>query len=1033
MADLDDRLSVKLPDALRQQFADVESRLRRVETTAAVCAAAGGLMLSFLAMFVSDRFWESPKWLRLTLLLCGLAVAALAGLEWARRWLWQRRDLRALANLVQNKYRRLGDRLLGIVELSNEQRHSSNFSPALYHAAIHQVAEEARGYDFRKSVSTARTQRAAFLTAGLAAFLMVVFVALPAPGWNAFLRWAAPMAAIPRYTLVDLTDLPTQLIVAHGEPFDVSGAVHYRTFWKPSRVIARWAREAGVEGRAQDGVFRVRVPGQVENGVLRVQIGDAGAEISVSPVYRPSLEQLAADLTLPGYLKYPNQSNVLQDGALSMVQGSRVAFHGKVSRALSAAVMQSGESQPALLKIAGGNFTSDSTEPDGAEEIDFNWRDNLGLSNAAPLRLSIRTEPDAPPTPEILELPREVAILATDVLHIHTQARDDYGVRDFGLIWDTAADSPRTDMGSSGVKTQTSSSQVKTADKIFLWSPALFQIPPEAIVELQAYARDYYPERERSLTPVYRIHVLSQEEHAELVRQQLEQVMAQVEEVTRLQEKIVAGLGDVKDAEKMPEAQKSAKLGQTKDDQLENSTHLDQLSRQGERAVREAMKNPLFNEETIRQWSQSMQQWRQLSGDKMQQAAKSMQSARQSQSSPPQSKNLADAMQQAQDILSELEKIESKANEHMDDLQALTLSQRLRRVGTQEKDISGLLVSSAPDTIGLLPRELPEKFKIVENELTRSQATEQKETETIQGEISRFFERTQKPDYGQVSQEMKSTRATDELDRLGGLIGNNIGIQASEDLGQWSDRFRKWGDKLEPKSGSNGQGSSGSSGSQKKDDLTEQLIALLRLRENEMNLRDQTSLLDSDKAPMDTYAKRAGALSDNQKKFAGDLDAIHKKTPVKPLDTAFSQVADAMSQVATILAQPQTGKPADDAEMTTIATLSDLVNLINEQAQHPNSQPSQSPSDSKSDEEMQFLLQMMHDSANAKAMAAKPATGLNRAGGTTDHAGGQPGGKATGRGADARDVRKAGGVMEEPPVEFRDALENYYHGIDRSR
>jgi hypothetical protein len=60
VADLDDKLSVTLPDALRRQFADVERRLWRVETTVAVCAVAGGLMLSLLAMFVSDRLWETP-------------------------------------------------------------------------------------------------------------------------------------------------------------------------------------------------------------------------------------------------------------------------------------------------------------------------------------------------------------------------------------------------------------------------------------------------------------------------------------------------------------------------------------------------------------------------------------------------------------------------------------------------------------------------------------------------------------------------------------------------------------------------------------------------------------------------------------------------------------------------------------------------------------------------------------------------------------------------------------------------------------
>src|SRR5580693_2487408 len=194
MAQNDDRLSVALPDALRQQFGEVERRLWRVESTVAICGVAGSLMVSFLALFVSDRFWNTPAWLRLTLCLCGLAGAASAGVFWARRWIWQRRDLRALANLVQKKYRRLGDRLLGIVELSNEPRHNANFSPALYHAAIHQVAEEARGYDFGQSVSTARAGKTASVAALLAGCVALLFLALPQSGWNAFARWSLPMA-----------------------------------------------------------------------------------------------------------------------------------------------------------------------------------------------------------------------------------------------------------------------------------------------------------------------------------------------------------------------------------------------------------------------------------------------------------------------------------------------------------------------------------------------------------------------------------------------------------------------------------------------------------------------------------------------------------------------------------------------------------------------------------------------------------------------------------------------------------------------
>jgi hypothetical protein len=1027
MAESNDKLSVALPEALRQQFAQVEHRLWRVESTVAICGVAGALMVSFLALFLSDRFWDTPAWLRWILWCCGLAAAAAAGALWARRWVWQRRDLRALANLVQKKYRRLGDRLLGIVELANEERHNANFSPALYHAAIYQVADEAKGYDFGQSVSTRPARRTACMAAGLAVCLTLLFVVLPQPGWNAFLRWALPASNINRYTLVTLEGLPKEMIVAHGEPFSIAGAVRYRSFWKPRRALGLWPRQPAVESGVEDGQVWLQIPGQVENGVLEVRVGDARAAVKVLPTYRPSLQELAAQIQLPDYLHYPEEEQVLQNGSLLAVEGSKIAFRGKVSRDLSSALMQSGDESPAQLKVSGDSFITSQTRPDALAEYTFNWRDQLGLSNASPLRLSVQMQPDAPPVPEIVEMPREIAVLNSDVLNIRLQARDDFGVRDFGLTWEMTADSPHTDIATSEIKMQTSSARVKVAEKTFLWSPSMFGIPIDSTVELEGYARDYFPDRERSRTALYRIRVLGPEEHAELVRQQLEGVLAQVEEVTRLQEKIVAGLAEVKETEKMTPAQKAARLGQSKDDQTQNAANLDELSKEGERSVGEAMKNPLFNEETIRQWSKSMQQWSQLAQKKMPAAANAMQSAQQNSGAQPQ--DMADAEQKAEDILKELEQMEAKANQHLDSLQALTLAQRLRKVGGEEKEIGGQLFDSASNTIGLLARDLPEKLKLFEHGLVRTQATAQNQTSTLQSEISRFFERTQKPDYGEVSKEMKDIHAADQLDRLGGLIENNIGIEASENLGQWSARFQKWAEKLEPKSSGS---SSGSSSGQQKNDLTEQLIALLRLRENEVNLRDQTTILDQDKGAPDNYQKRAATLASSQENMAADLNGIHDKTPMTQLDSAFSDTSGAMKEVLGMLRQPQTGKPADDVEGKTIDSLSDLINLINEQAQRASPQPSPGENGSAGDE-MQFLMQLARDAGKGKAFAAQPAHGLNSPGGTTSRVGGPLSGNAAGKGAGGRAVNQAAGVIENAPAEFRDALENYYHGLEHSK
>jgi len=213
--------------------------------------------------------------------------------------------------------------------------------------------------------------------------------------------------------------------------------------------------------------------------------------------------------------------------------------------------------------------------------------------------------------------------------------------------------------------------------------------------------------------------------------------------------------------------------------------------------------------------------------------------------------------------------------------------------------------------------------------------------------------------------------------------------------------------------------------------LTEQLIALLRLRENEMNLRDQTTVLDQQKGDPSTFKDRANSLSDIQKKLAGGLEQIQHQVDIAQMNTAFEQTTTAMEKVESILRQPETGKPADDAEGKTVDSLSDLVNLINEQAQHGSPQPSQGKGSSAG--EMAFLLRMMQNTDNAKAMALQPATGLHNAGGKTDRTGNPVTGDAAGKGAATRNVNKASGVIENSPAEFRDALDNYFHGIEQSK
>ena len=1099
----DDNYSlVDLPEGLRRQFEKVEQRLWRVETAAAVCGIAASLVFSWLAVFVSDRLWETPAWLRVFFFLCGVGGAAAAILGWARHWVWRRRDMRALATLVQQKYRRLGDRLLGIVELANERQHLPNFSPALYHAAIGQVAEEAQKFDFRQSVNARPAKNFGWTAAGLTVWMLAASLALPQASWNAFRRWIEPGANVQRYTLVLLDGFQQKLIVPHGEPFEISGTVRYRSFWKPSRVFAWFGREAKTQTAVQSGQVRLQIPGQVEDGVLKVRVGDALAQVAILPNHRPSLQQLSAWIQLPDYLRYPDQLQPVAGGTFRALEGSRVSFVGTVSRPLAAASMQSGGQDPAALKVQGPTFSSEPAEAADAGELVFNWRDQLGLTNASPWRLVLQRESDQPPLPDLPDLPRTTELLATEVMSIRAEAQDDFGVRDLGVAWEVVSDTGQADSMTMEIKSEMASPQQKKVEDDFLWSPALYHIPADCTVQLQGFAQDYFPKRERTRTAPYVIHVLSQESHAEMLRQNLEALMAQIEDITRLQEKIVSDTRDVKESStNLPGAQASARLTQSQDEQLQNAQHLAELSRQGENIVREAMKNSLIPEETIRQWGQTLQQWQELSAEKMPEAARAMDSAAQdaksrpsppnspaqdqasqsppspnspsqpqnsqsppsqSPTSPPQNsqappsqnsasqppdakeqeedakrleQELAEAEKRAQEVLEALQKMEQNANQNLDQMQAFTLAERLRKVGNEEKGLGGQLTTNLADTIGLPPQDLPERFQRLNTAFVKRQGGAHDESVALQAEISRFFERTQKPNYGKVSQDMKEAHVSDELDRMGGLIQSNITVQTSLDLTNWSARFQKWADDLQPKSDS--QGGQGGQG-QPPLDLSKQLIALLRLREKESSLRDQTGVLEWSKDSTPDYKEQAESLAATQGNLGQALALVHKATPVPALGPPFMQVAKAMDQAQELLAKPQTDAVTSGTEARSVDALSDLINLINEQAQRAQQQQQQQQEQAggATAEEMAFLTQMMRSSSRNGPPGTQPpgpgGTGRgNFSGGTTDEAGRPVAGDARGRNAAGRIINRAAGVIQNSPAEFRDALENYFHNVEK--
>ena len=70
-------MNTKLPSVLETKLADFRRRVWVVKLAEGLLAALFGIALSYLLVFALDRFFETPGWLRLTLLVAGAATLGL--------------------------------------------------------------------------------------------------------------------------------------------------------------------------------------------------------------------------------------------------------------------------------------------------------------------------------------------------------------------------------------------------------------------------------------------------------------------------------------------------------------------------------------------------------------------------------------------------------------------------------------------------------------------------------------------------------------------------------------------------------------------------------------------------------------------------------------------------------------------------------------------------------------------------------------------------------------------------------------------
>ena len=608
-------MDTSLPPILETKLADFRRRVWIVKLAEGVLAAVFALVLSYLLVFALDRMMETPGWLRLLLLLGGALVLGLGlPLKW-HRWVWRQRRLEDAARLLRRTFPRLGDQLLGIVELARQDHAAAGRSERLVQAAMAQAAEAVKDKDFTHAVPHARHRQWAWAAAGTLALALMAFLGVNGAARNALARWLLPWRDTERYTFARIDRLPARLVVPYAEPFKLPLRLSADTRWSPETGSGRIAGQAWVSVALASGVYPLAFPPQKQDAPLAVSLGDVRGTVQVEPRNRPELTDLTVRLRLPAYLEYKTEPAIaVRGGSVSVLRGSQAAFIARTSRPLARAEMD-GQPEP-----VNGETIATGYEPvtaDGARR--FTWRDRDGLTPREGLLLHVRAVDDEPPRISVRRDSLEQVVLDSEVVTFDLTATDDFGVKQAGLAWkgSLTQDDGKTPVAGEKV------AAVGAPEQKELAAGATFCAVREGVapqtLELCAWADDYLPGRVHARSASFILRVLSKTDHALWLTEQFGRWLEVAKESYEREQGLHETNKELRalSPDELDRPENRRKVVQQASAENSNAAKLDSLNQSGRSLVEQATKNDEFDAKRLETWATMLRSLQDIAAHRM--------------------------------------------------------------------------------------------------------------------------------------------------------------------------------------------------------------------------------------------------------------------------------------------------------------------------------------------------------------------------------------------------------------------------------
>ncbi|MDF1824020.1 MAG: hypothetical protein P1U68_05235 [Verrucomicrobiales bacterium] len=963
-APVDEPTGLCIPPHLQEKLEAFQQRLWSVKIAEGALAGLIGLGVTFFTVFAVDRIIDTPLWLRVSLLLLGFAVPAISiPLRW-RRWVKNQRSLEQVARLLKQRFPRLGDELLGIVELSRSHRGES--SRVLIEAAMAQVDERIKDRDFDNAVPASRYGLwlgSSLAVLGLSALLLLfVFDATR----SSLARWIAPFKGVERYTFARIDPLPEELIVPYAENFDLTPKLSATSEWKPESASVRLPGKTKLSSLRSEDRFSFDVPPQKESHSLGLRVGDDYQKIKLTPLPRPELTGLTATLQLPDYLLYREDMVVpIRGGLLSVVAGTTATITGSTSRKLASA-----NSTWEGARIEGSSFSTSPLTVEEAVEQTITWEDINGLTSKDPLTIKLSPTSDRKPDIFARQLTKERIVLADEVISFDLSASDDFGIRSVGLEWHGQIQNDGTHATKGEKPVAAGAPEKREIETLATFSASREGIAPQT-VQIRAFAEDYLPDRERSYSPTFTVHILNPAQHAEWITREFGKWFRSAREVYEKEKQLYESnesLNQLSDGE-LDSPENRRKLAEQASAETANAKKLEALTRAGRSLVKQAAKNDEFNADRLESWSEKMQTLDGIAHERMPEVSDSLRQSSEAPGSPgggaaksedpsgngdesapglpgatseleaaekgepkspqnsPARKKLKEAVEDQSALLEEFARVADELQQILSSLEASTFVKRLKAAAREQTELVEKMDQTLRAGFGLPRHRIEQTLRDVGAKAATSVEEQSTRIYAIQTDLEAYYQRKQDVIYKKVLDQMKETSAVARIKEIGHHSEGNLSGLSISSAEYWADTLDRWAEELVEAAN---EGAS-NEGETKEGLPPEIVLKIMKSLQDQMYLRDETREMESVRPALteETYESKIIPLELSQQDLRERVDLVQDDIRQLPDgDQLFgaelqllSLVSDTMRQARGVLARPSTGPEAIAAQTEAIELL----------------------------------------------------------------------------------------------------------------